>query len=776
MGKIQGEELENDETMFTMVLVAVRRGGAWGFVLRLSVIVVLLVITNQISRQVSLQVGSPALRHESLHSSPWMVETLERRAKLLELEFGDRTPMPTAPKVHSTGVEDLIESSVSPDTVSHGTFSRGTETGRSTFGVILALTHSIPMHNKAPPLCDLLGGIASWAIDVSIPVIIYAFQQPTAMTADAALLQCAPIAGISVEVVDVSLINQVCPQDGLSDIIFSTCAFISSLMHSRFERTLWLNTSSGSCLPSIVDLLEHGTGASSIAANASTVASARRHEVLWGHSIAAAPSKRMDLTRLDYFFARTASDPVQHWLRSFKDIYLSHSLRKAFPLIDPYFAFEVARMKYRNVKLHPLHRRKDCAYCARRKEDEMNMLSRLQKLGRDVKRTLRQGNRLPSLIMSTSMLGADLSSAWRLCPVKRGCRDNWPDSRYEAFRDHRAARAQFLSRKYKVVVVTGSSIEMLENLNTRLMLANKQAYSEAHGYGFEVGLSNLVVATEGLRPTISSHQKFRGEFVKTLIVFSAMRRYPDADWFLLADHDVWFNPLAMRDTSLDMFLDGIPADKHFAHANYHSMNTGVVLIRQSQEAHELVMKWWAIGNSGLIQCHSWDQAAAQLLLLHQLDGERSASPFNFTCLLPNCGNYQRSEYWSCDKGFTDALIAAFGNDTAARNYQKGLLRPGPTVTGHPRTIFHVLAESPLRPRLQCMDCRNISRLTLKGANYPVNFRGVDGWFTTHKGFALFRQLFRPAPKGQQTSRTTTVEMGRLSLFNTGLFSSASAHA
>ena len=41
----------------------------------------------------------------------------------------------------------------------------------------------------------------------------------------------------------------------------------------------------------------------------------------------------------------------------------------------------------------------------------------------------------------------------------------------------------------------------------------------------------------------------------------------------------------------------------------------------------------------------------QLLLLHQPDGERSASPFNFTCLLPNCGNYQRKKYWSCDKAF-----------------------------------------------------------------------------------------------------------------------------
>ena len=113
VGKIQGEELENDETMFTMVLVAVRRGGAWGFVLRLSVIVVLLVITNQISRQVSLQVGSPALRHESLHSSPWMVETLERRAKLLELEFGDRTPMPT---VNVDGQAEVVEhfASVTP--------------------------------------------------------------------------------------------------------------------------------------------------------------------------------------------------------------------------------------------------------------------------------------------------------------------------------------------------------------------------------------------------------------------------------------------------------------------------------------------------------------------------------------------------------------------------------------------------------------------------------------------------------------------------------------
>ena len=615
----------------------------------------------------------------------------------------------------------------------------------------------------ATSLCEMLARIASWSIDAPVPVTLFVVGRAAEVTVKDALALCTESQRSSavVEIVDPGIWQ--CPsEEDAAGVIQSTCAFIGALHHSPYGDTLWLNTSSASCTPlagSLIQGAERGSSGSD-------------HAILRGHAIASAPLTRIDLMGLDYFFARSSSKSVLQWLQSFKDIYLRHAMREAFPLVDPYFAFEVARMEHREVVLHPLERFKECpdcplasCACPHCEGAERDVRTLLRRLDRDVRSVLQAGRRLPSLRLSASMVDTVLSSVWRLCPVKRGCRDNWPDSRFKPFQEHLAAKEQFLSRKYKVVIVTGSSVEMLGNTNTRLMLANKQAYAEAHGYGFEIGLSNLVVAKERLMPTVSSHQKFRGEFVKTLMVFAAMRRNPDADWFLLADHDVWFNPLAMRDTSLDMFLDAIPENKHFAHANYHSMNTGIVFIRQSQAARELVMKWWAIGSSGLIQCHSWDQAAAQLLLLHQLDGELSAAPFNFTCQMPNCGNNQRKQYWSCDKGFTDALIAAFGNDTAARDYQKGLLRPGPAATGHPRTDFHVLTESPLRPRLQCMDCRNISRLTLKGANYPVNYRGVDGWFTSHKGINLFRDLFQ-ARKSQQPH--TTIEMGQLEFFDAGL--------
>ena len=63
--------------------------------------------------------------------------------------------------------------------------------------------------------------------------------------------------------------------------------------------------------------------------------------------------------------------------------------------------------------------------------------------------------------------------------------------------------------------------------------------------------------------------RFKGEFVKVLMVWEAMVRNPDADWIVLTDHDMWFHPMALKNASLDLFLDTIPPHKLFAHANYH---------------------------------------------------------------------------------------------------------------------------------------------------------------------------------------------------------------
>ena len=159
-----------------------------------------------------------------------------------------------------------------------------------------------------------------------------------------------------------------------------------------------------------------------------------------------------------------------------------------------------------------------------------------------------------------------------------------------------------------------------------------------------------------------------GEFLKVLMVWEAMIRHLEADWIVLADHDVWFHPSALTNASLDLYLDTIPEHKLFAHANYHSLNTGIVFIRQGVLGRDLVMKLWSVLSSGLIGCHSWDQAAAQFLFLYQLtggdgsvgalepalsaaDGSVTSKPYNFSCTRPHCGNFDKEEYWSCDAAY-----------------------------------------------------------------------------------------------------------------------------
>ena len=98
---------------------------------------------------------------------------------------------------------------------------------------------------------------------------------------------------------------------------------------------------------------------------------------------------------------------------------------------------------------------------------------------------------------------------------KRGAKLTTAHTRFPFYRGH------------KVVIVTGSSVQMLWNPWTRMMLSNKQAYAEAHGYGFELALSDLHVLTQGQNE--AKFDEFKGEFVKVLMVWEAMVRNPDAD-------------------------------------------------------------------------------------------------------------------------------------------------------------------------------------------------------------------------------------------------------
>jgi len=289
--------------------------------------------------------------------------------------------------------------------------------------------------------------------------------------------------------------------------------------------------------------------------------------------------------------------------------------------------------------------------------------------------------KLPDIAVPTSLYERLLSKNWTLCSNEDGkgwhkgvCTNEHGVPRTLSPEAAAASEATLLKRDHNVVIVTGSSVQMLWNPWTRAMLSNKQAYAEAHGYGFELALSDLHVLTQDRMG--AEFDRFKGEFVKVLMVWEAMVRNPDADWIVLTDHDMWFHPMALKNASLDLFLDTIPPHKLFAHANYHSLNTGVVLLRNSVLGRDLVLKWWSVLSSGLIECHAWDQAAAQFLMLYQLsggdggvgakaaaesaaDGSVTSRPFNYSCIKPHCGNFDLDEYWSCDKAFRDAIISVF---------------------------------------------------------------------------------------------------------------------
>lgn len=303
----------------------------------------------------------------------------------------------------------------------------------------------------------------------------------------------------------------------------------------------------------------------------------------------------------------------------------------------------------------------------------------------------------------------------------------------------------------QVVIVTASSIKGLRDRKTLAMMANKQAFAEAHGYIFELGISDMIIAAEGLRPT--STVIFRGEFCKILVLLASMRRHSSANWFMMADHDVWLHPMALKEASLDPWLLDIPKEKLFVHSNYHSLNTGVIFLRQGGAGRELVMKWWAVVNNSLVECHSWDQAAAQLLFLSQVEAstfpsleesKSNESPFNFTCKAGRCGNFEKESFWSCDKAYRDSLRRALGSEKYSTLYQTGALSriPHKQRAAVEATEFFILSESNSLPRLQCMHCQTIDAIDSPwGFNRPTLFGGLNGWLTTHKAMNRFAEYF-----------------------------------
>ena len=80
-----------------------------------------------------------------------------------------------------------------------------------------------------------------------------------------------------------------------------------------------------------------------------------------------------------------------------------------------------------------------------------------------------------------------------------------------------------------------------------------------------------------------------------------------------------------------MFLDEVPADKVYVAGNYRCAFTDIFAVRNTEQGRRLMRDWIAILVNGVIQCHGYDQAALQMLVLQRVAGHFEHRPLNFTC-------------------------------------------------------------------------------------------------------------------------------------------------
>ncbi|CAE7513681.1 unnamed protein product, partial [Symbiodinium microadriaticum] len=89
------------------------------------------------------------------------------------------------------------------------------------------------------------------------------------------------------------------------------------------------------------------------------------------------------------------------------------------------------------------------------------------------------------------------------------------------------------------------------------------------------------------------------------------------------------------DFPLEMYLTDVPDDKVIVLTNMRSAFSNTFLVRNNDVGRELMRDWMGIIESGLMQCHGWDQAALETLLISRMrDGRfpETPTPFNHTCL------------------------------------------------------------------------------------------------------------------------------------------------
>ena len=193
----------------------------------------------------------------------------------------------------------------------------------------------------------------------------------------------------------------------------------------------------------------------------------------------------------------------------------------------------------------------------------------------------------------------------------------------------------------------------------------------------------------------------RGEFSKILAVNLALEknaRAGGAEWVVLLDSDVWLHPNLLGSGALYRILSTIPNDKVMVIANYRFFNTGFIAFRAKgapgSAARELVRDWWAVASTpGAIECHAFDQAAAQALVLLRATNWTTKEPGEFTCTIEGkCGGNKHPVFRTCDQAYAKGLRAV-----GVQRFDRGNANDNPKVQG-----LFVLSESDRWPRPMCL--------------------------------------------------------------------------
>jgi len=244
---------------------------------------------------------------------------------------------------------------------------------------------------------------------------------------------------------------------------------------------------------------------------------------------------------------------------------------------------------------------------------------------------------------------------------------------------------------------------------------------------------------------------------KTLMTLDAMHRHPEVEWLFFLDADAWINA-EWLDMPLDVFLEEVEEDKLWIHTNYRSMLTGVFFVRNNAAGRNLVRDWVAVGMSGQISCHGFDQAAIMIVFMMRQAGVVSERPYNLSCLssehrstetgLLGTGCSGGADY-SCDYRFEQVMVA-LGFRTPQNNSYLGDWFSSYSRGCANKYIrqFHVSYETEFRPRLQCFHCGKTYEIEsghwegpLGGSNDKVRKGAVNSYFSNHKALWLFYEQY-----------------------------------